>query len=233
MTAVIVQTRTILTLFGASPTQFSLAKQAVNDSVILVAADGGASVAVAAGRIPDLVIGDMDSILPATRDQIPDERFHHIAEQDSTDFEKCLRRIKAGGILAYGFLGGRLDHELAACTALVRHPEQTCIMIGENDICFLAPERFEIDLPQGTRFSLFPMAEVAGQSNGLKYPIADLTFTPSTQVGTSNEVTGPVSLTFDRRNMLIILPRDTLDTVLDVLAPEAVALTRKAKADTT
>ena len=231
MTAVIVQTRTILTLFGASPTQFSLAKQAVNDSVILVAADGGASVCVAAGRIPDLVIGDMDSILPATRDQIPINRFHHIAEQDSTDFEKCLRRISAGAILAYGFMGGRLDHELAACTALVRHPEQTCIMVGEDDICFLAPERFEINLPKGTRFSLFPMAEVTGQSQGLKYPIDGLIFTPSRQVGTSNEVTGPVLLTFNLRHMLIILPREALDAVLNVLAPEAVALTRQAKAD--
>jgi thiamine pyrophosphokinase len=229
MTAMIVQTDLILTLFGASPTQLTIVKQAVNDAVILVAADGGASVSVAAGRIPDAVVGDMDSILPETRAAIPSDCFHHIAEQDSTDFEKCLRRIKAGAIIAFGFLGGRIDHELAACTALVRHPEQICIMVGEEDICFLAPSEFGINLPLGTRFSLFPMGPVSGTSSGLKYKIDGLAFTPATQVGTSNEVTGPVSLTFETRQMLIILPRETLADVLQVLAPQAYALTEQKK----
>jgi thiamine pyrophosphokinase len=209
MTATIVQTRTILTLFGAGPTHLRLAKQAVNDSVILVAADGGASVSVAAGRVPDIVIGDMDSILDETRKAIPAERFYHIAEQDSTDFEKCLQRVKAGAIVAYGFLGGRIDHELAACTALVRHSDQLCILVGEEDICFLAPAKFDIDLPVGTRFSLFPMGPVQGTSTGLMYPIEGILMSPSTRVGTSNQTTGPVSLKFETREMLIILPRET------------------------
>ena len=33
-----------------------------------------------------------------------------ITEQDSTDFEKCLRRISAPEILGFGFLGARVDH---------------------------------------------------------------------------------------------------------------------------
>lgn len=219
MTDMIVQTHTILTLLGASPTQISHVKQAVNDSVILVAADGGASTSLACGRIPDAVIGDMDSITPEIREEIPHERLFHIAEQDSTDFEKCLMRVSAGAIVAYGFLGGRVDHELAAFTSLVRNPHHRCILVGEEDIVFLSSSTFEIDLPEGTRFSLYPLAPVKGTSQGLLYPIDGLSLSPVTQVGTSNEVTGPVRLSFESREMLIILPAEHLDAALTAIAP--------------
>ena len=217
MFPIIVHSRTVLTLLGGGLTQFSHVKQALSGAPILVAADGGANLAVASGVIPDAVIGDMDSISPEARVLIPKARLHHIAEQDSTDFEKCLRHIKAPAILAYGFTGGRLDHELAACTALVRHPEQRCILIGDEDICFLAPASLNLDLPKGTRLSLYPMGEVTGTSEGLKYPIDGITFSPATQVGTSNEVTGSVKLTFNARVMLVILPRDALPILLKAL----------------
>ena len=219
MTEVIVQTPTILTLFGAAPTQIRHVKQAVTDSLILVAADGGATTSLRLGRVPDAVIGDMDSITSEIREQIPQERLHHVSEQDSTDFEKCLMRIRAGAILAYGFMGGRVDHELAAFTSLVRNPDHCCILVGDEDIVFLAPAEFEIDLPRGTRFSLYPMAPVTGTSEGLKYAIDGLTLSPVTRVGTSNEVIGPVRLAFSSREMLIILPVAYLDVALEALAP--------------
>ncbi|MEP5758316.1 MAG: thiamine diphosphokinase [Litoreibacter sp.] len=220
MIAAIVHSDTFLTLLGAGPTQVAFINQLPRDGMIRVAADGGAVGWMKAGIVPDVVIGDMDSLDPIILAQIPKDRLHHIPEQDSTDFEKCLRRIEAPLILAAGFMGGRLDHELAACTALVRYPDQRCILIGDEDICFLAPNAFEIDLPVGTRFSLFPMGPVRGTSQGLKYSIDGLTLAPNGRVGTSNEVDGPVSLTFETREMLIILPRELLRNVACRLAPD-------------
>ncbi len=167
--------------------------------------------------MPDAVIGDLDSISDAGRAQIDENRLHYIAEQDSTDFAKCLRSVDAPAILAVGFSGGRLDHQLAACTTLVQFAGKTVFMLSDEDICFAAPQLLALDLPVGTRLSLFPMGEVRGTSTGLHYPIDGLCLSPSGMVGTSNTVTGPVRLTFDAPDMLVILPLDQLEAVLNQL----------------
>lgn len=215
--AIIVQSTTFLTLLGGALTPARDLRAALEIAPVLVAADGGADTALAAGHMPDAVIGDMDSISAESRTRIAADRLHHVAEQDSTDFAKCLDRVSAPLILALGFAGGRLDHQLAACTTLVNFPNQRVLMVGAEDICFLCPRELQIDLPPGTRFSLYPMGTVSGKSTGLKYPIDGLTLSPATQVGTSNEVTGPAQLQFERREMLVLVPRDCLDAVIAAL----------------
>ncbi len=221
MSANIVHTPTFLTLLGGGPTHFSHIKQALTIAPILVAADGGADAALAAGHMPEAVIGDMDSISAEAQEKIADNCLHHIAEQDSTDFAKCLRSIDAPAILALGFAGGRLDHQLAACTTLVNFPDKIVLLLIDEDVCFLCPDTLEIALPVGTRFSLYPMGPVTGKSRGLKYAVEGLTLSPDTRVGTSNEVTGPVRLSFDTRKMLVIVPRNHVQEVLDALGAVA------------
>lgn len=184
---------------------------------LVVAADGGAARVLGLGRMPDSVIGDMDSLDPALQAQLAPGVLHHISEQNSTDFDKCLRNIDAPLILAHGFLGARVDHQLAAFTVLVRRPEQRCILVGAHDIVMIAPPRLALSLPTGTRFSLFPMGPVSGQSQGLRWPIDGIGFEPNGRIGTSNEVSGPVELTFDTPQMLLILPPECLEPLLDGL----------------
>lgn len=71
----------------------------------------------------------------------------------------------------------------------------------------MAPPRLALRLPPGTRVSLYPMGRVHGESEGLRWPLDGLDFTPAERVGTSNESsTGEVRLSFDAPRMLIILP---------------------------
>ena len=213
----IVHSSTILTLLGGGPKEVSCVKRVLKRFPVIVAADGGADFCVEFGLSPEAVIGDMDSISARAAAQLAPGIQHRIAEQDSTDFEKCLRNIDAPAIVAMGFSGGRLDHELSCCAALTRFPDQRCVLLGREDLCFLAPSSFTIDLPRGTRFSLFPMAPVTGQSRGLKYPIDGIEMEPTGRTGTSNEVKGRVDLTFSSRHMLVLLPSMHLDIVLDML----------------
>lgn len=217
MTSPIVQTRTFLTLLGGGPTHFCHLNQALTLAPILVAADGGADTALAMERIPEAVIGDFDSISENARETIPSERLFPVREQDSTDFEKCLQRVEAAAVLALGFVGARLDHTMAACAVLTRFPNTPVILVGEEDICFLAPPNLEIDLPHGTVFSIFPLAPTSGRSEGLLYPIEGLELSPVGRVGTSNEVTGPVRLEIDQRHCLLMVPCTHLETVLGAL----------------
>ena len=103
---------------GGGATDPDLLTRDAARAAALVAADGGAAVCLAAGLTPDAVIGDMDSIPGPVRARIPAARVHEIAEQESTDFDKCLRSIRAPLVLGHGFLGARLDHALAALTVL-------------------------------------------------------------------------------------------------------------------
>ncbi len=218
----IVQSRLPVTLLGAGTSAISDLDMMCSIAPVLVAADGGANVAIASGRVPDAVIGDFDSLTDATRAAIPADRLHHVAEQDSTDFEKCLQRISAPLILALGFTGARIDHELAIWNVLARRRDLRCIVVGHTDFVFVAPQRLDLDLAPGTRVSLFPMSPVRGESVGLRWPIGGIGFAPDGRSGTSNEATGRVDLTFDTGAMLVILPRAVLPTVIAALAPPRV-----------
>ena len=182
-----------------------------------VAADGGAAAALAAGMMPEAVIGDLDSVPAATLEQIPRDRIHHIAEQDSTDFDKALRNIDAPLILAIGFCGGRIDHQLAVFHTLTVRCDSPVIVIGEEDIVFLCPPRLNLDTDAGLRVSLFPMGPVTGRSEGLQWPIDGLQFAPGLRSGTSNRATGPVRLETDDPFMLCLLPREALGMVAAAL----------------
>ncbi len=192
---------------------------AIGDHV--VAADGGADAARSAGLVPSAVIGDFDSLGDDTRAALPQDRLHHISEQDSTDFEKCLSNVDAPLILGVGFTGRRIDHHLANLNTLVRYPHRRCILLGSNNIIFVAPPSFALDLAPETQVSLFPLGIVEGLSDGLEWPIAGLTFTPDGRIGTSNTATGPISLQFTAPKMLLILPASAFEATAKVLMQSA------------
>ncbi len=183
----------------------------------LVAADGGANMAASAGLVPEYVIGDYDSVSAEALAGLPPDRQIRIADQDTTDFEKCLALLSAPLVLGLGFMGPRSDHTLAALGALVRFSAVPCILIGEEEVIFACPPHLTLDLPAGLRFSLFPLRPVTGTSTGLRWPIDGLALAPDGRVGTSNETTGPVSLCLSGRGMLALLPHAGLGAVIRAL----------------
>lgn len=184
----------------------------------VVAADGGAAICLEMGLMPDAVIGDMDSLPDAVRAALPAERLHEVAEQDTTDFDKCLASVSAPLIVAIGFLGRRLDHTLAAFNTLVRHAEQPTILVGSEDIAFHLSQPLDLNSAPGTRLSLFPLAPVRGRSEGLRWPIDGIDFAPGGRIGTSNETSGPVHIRMDGPGMIAIMPRGALDLVARALS---------------
>ncbi|WGW03376.1 thiamine diphosphokinase [Tropicibacter oceani] len=205
-------------LVGGGECTDSVLKRAAAQASRIVAADGGAVPLLAAGVIPDAVIGDMDSLDAAMAARIPAGRIHRIGEQNSTDFDKCLRNIRAPLVLAHGFLGGRVDHQLAAMTVLCARADRRCVLIGREDVIVLAPPDLALDLPIGSRLSLYPMGAVSGRSEGLRWPIDGIAMRPDGRTGTSNEVTGAVRLQMDAPRMLLILPVAQLAALMAGLA---------------
>lgn len=202
-----------ITLAGGAPFSAGLLARARGFAPRIVGADGGADRLLRLGVEPEAVIGDFDSISAEAQARLKGRLFP-IPEQETTDFDKALRMINAPFVLGIGFEGARIDHGLAVLNGLVRHPERRCFILGSRDVTFLAPPDLRLNLPKGSRLSLFPMGGVQGQSEGLRWPIEGLTFAPDGMIGTSNEVSGPVRLRFDAPKMLVILPVRSLRAVL-------------------
>ena len=207
-----------VTLLGGG----ELAAQTVSELLTLapnlVACDGAAARALALGHVPKRVIGDLDSLDPETRAALDPDTVFVMAEQEHTDFDKALRTTEAPLILGAGFMGGRLDHELACYNALVRRPDKRCILVGVSDICFHAPGPLALDLAPGTRVSLFPMAAVAVSATGLEWPLDRLALAPWGRVGTSNRATAArVEMSPAGVGLLVILPRAALGAAIAAL----------------
>lgn len=211
----IVQSCCGITLVGGGPVPGRDLALALRRAPLLVAADGGADRVLAHGQVPQAVIGDMDSISAAAQAALAPERLYRLDEQETTDFDKALRSVSAPFVLGLGAAGGRLDHGLAVLNALVRHVGRACLVIGPQDVVFAAPPELRLRLTVGCRVSLFPMAAVTGESQGLEWPLQGLDFAPDALTGTSNRATArDVRLRFDAPGMLVILPRQWLDAAI-------------------
>lgn len=210
-----------VTLVGGGPVSARDLRLAMSRAPRLVAADSGADRLLAAGMMPEAVIGDLDSISQAALARIPAARLHRISEQATTDFDKALRHVAAPFVLAVGFTGARIDHGLAVLNSLVRQSNRPCILIGPKDLTFAAPAgALQLQLVPDDTLSLFPFARVTGRSKGLQWPIEGLNFAPDGFIGTSNRVSAAqVQLEFDAPGMVVILPRRRLDAVISALVP--------------
>lgn len=163
----------------------------------IIAADGGAQHVLAAGRIPHLVVGDMDSI--------PAETMAHLRAQnvpmqiypphkDETDLELALRAAAcATEITILGALGGRRDHEWANMLLLAQAPCPARILHRQCSVYLVDNRRPQLTLkttPNDT-VSLIPLADTHGVTlTGLTYPLSNATLSLGSPRGVSNEALG-------------------------------------------
>ena len=213
----IVRSEETIVMIGGAVVAKRLLDRALQLATKVVAVDRGADIALSHSLIPEAVIGDFDSISSQARDKLAPETLHHIAEQDSTDFDKALRNVEAPLVIGVGFSGERIDHQLACYNSLSRYPRNRCVLLGQKDLVFLAPPTLQLDLEESTPVSLFPLGAVEGISDGLRWPIGGLNFAPDGQIGTSNMAEGAVEISVTSPKMLVILPNTQLELVVDAL----------------
>lgn len=215
---VIIQSDNFVTLIGGGKVESGTLEQALRFAPLLVAADGGANQGLALGHIPVAVIGDMDSLSAEAQAALDPNILHAIDEQESTDFDKALRNIDAPGVLAVGFTGRRIDHELSVYHSLVVQRDRPCIVLGRDDLAFHLNGRMTLSLPLGTRVSLFPMAKVDVTATGLLWPVEDMEMAPWLRIGTSNQSVAPeVTLVSSGGGLLVILPREHLAAAIEAI----------------
>ncbi len=206
-----------ITIVGGAHFSQELLLESLERAPVVYAADGGANLCMQYGCQPKQVIGDLDSLSPSWRSELDPSRVIHVAEQDTTDLEKLLIRVDAPFMLAIGFMGGRIDHQMAVQTVLTAYAYRKIICVGDVDVMFVSPPEIDLPLDAGTRVSLYPMAPVQVRSTGLYWSTDGLSFAPDGQIGTSNQATGHVTLLPSVPRMLVVLPKTCLDYAMDAV----------------
>jgi thiamine pyrophosphokinase len=213
---------TAVTLVGAGALDRTMVEAARRLAPVLVAADSGADRLAEMRLSPRAIIGDMDSITDPDRWRTGPAHFVHLAEQDSTDFEKCLYATQAPAYLAVGFTGRRVDHTLAAFHTLLRYQEKRIVLVGEHEVGALAPPgaTLRLAVTPGTRVSIYPLQPVtATHSSGLVWPIGGLAMAPGQRIGTSNRASQPViEIAFDGPGALVMLETDALGSLASAIS---------------
>jgi thiamine pyrophosphokinase len=207
-----------LAIVGGGVVEPSLLRELAERGVAIVGADGGADTIASAGLLPAAVVGDLDSL---TNRAAWEQRtvVRHIPEQITTDFQKALYSTAAPVTLALGMTGKRLDHTLAALSAVLEYaPKRRLLLVDEVDVALavVGPIRFEAGLRE--RVSIHPLEPIGfSRSSGLLYPLDGLHLRPGGLLGTSNEgLGGPIHIVpADAVPWLLILGRERLWDLVD------------------
>ncbi|HDP95749.1 MAG TPA: thiamine diphosphokinase [Candidatus Aminicenantes bacterium] len=169
--------------------------QQIRRADLVLAADGGARHLAALGLIPDVIIGDMDSLDPDLLDRYSAaEVIRHPRRKDKTDTELAVELAQdrgAGRVLLLGAFGGRPDHVLGHISLLSRFPGILEIRETGMRIRALQGQILTcIDVPPGGLVSLVPFPEAWGvTTRGLEFSLNSESLTPGTR-GISNRVSG-------------------------------------------
>lgn len=180
-------------LFGAG-SFYGLSTQPQPGDLIL-AADGGYQVCRGAGLMPDLLMGDFDSM------DVPEDCDHILkfpVEKDDTDAMLIIKEALAQGchtLHLYGMTGGnRLDHTMATMQSLLyirRHGGRGYAY--DHNFVFTVIENETITIEKEVEWGIVSLFPIDGKAEGItlkgvQYPLSEGTLDPSFPLGVSNHM---------------------------------------------
>jgi thiamine pyrophosphokinase len=189
----------------------------------LIAADGGANHLLKMGILPEIVIGDLDSIdedtlFKLTNAEVNIEQYSE--DKDETDIELALRyavELHPSVILIVGALGGRLDQTLAnlsILTDLTLSGIDIRLDDGVEEAFFCRASvtkggQVEVRGRSGETVSLIPWnGPVEGVvTEGLRWPLYGETLFSNQSRGVSNVLLGETASIRIQSGLLLIVHR--------------------------
>lgn len=158
--------------------------------------------------IPDLIIGDFDSItdLPKHIENI------HTPDQNFTDFEKAIKIIIEKGfksIDVFAANGMEQDHFLGNMTTALKYFNKIKITFyDDNQTYYFIDKKVVLNHVLNKKVSLFPFPKAKKVfSKGLMYPLNGMTLSmKKNKIGTRNIATeNEVEITFEKGNILLFI----------------------------
>lgn len=199
------------------PATPALVREARSVGAKVIAVDAGAEACLGAGVVPTAIVGDMDSVRPATLTALEARGarvVRHPAKKRDTDGALALREVE-GDVVFVGAGGGRPDHAFASLHLMhhasrrggvrgVDHDARSWVVTRERPL--------RLDLPEGATVSVIPLFEdCEGVTyRALEYPLDDATLTIGDPYGMSNRALAPPQeIRLRRGTLLVVAPRET------------------------
>lgn len=171
-----------------------------DEDIIIYAVDSGANILADIDIVPDILVGDSDSIYPGVKKDLIRKKVEVLSyrpEKDNTDTDLALRHAVDNGVdevIFYAATGGRQDHFIANLFMLEVAEElglHATIKDEINSICYMSDNcsARTFDFSGYKYCSLLPLSDrVEGiKALNLKYPVDELTLLRNSSLGVSNE----------------------------------------------
>lgn len=165
----------------------------LNEAPYVVCCDGGADEYIAKGHLPDVIIGDGDSLSEENRLKYAD-LLHHNPDQETNDQTKAVQFLLSAGkkrVAIIGATGKREDHTIGNISLLMEYAHMGVnariftdygVFIPCKDIC-------TFECRKGQAVSIFNFTGRNFKAEGLEYPLYDFT---TWWQGTLNECTDTI-----------------------------------------
>jgi len=208
--------RAVIFLNGNLP-QPAPVRSLIHPDDFLIAADGGTRNILALGLLPNVLIGDLDSLSVENRqtlEQADTRIFQYPDDKNETDFELALRHAVELGhceILVVAALGERLDHTLGNLS-LLTDPSLAGYDIRLDDglqEAFFARDKCRLRGDPGDLISLIPWGgEVRGvTTHGLRWPLSGEVLWSHHTRGISNELLDETASICIESGLLLVIHR--------------------------
>ncbi len=205
-----------LIFFHGNLSDTSCLHKYLSEQTMIICADGGAEYACRLDILPDVVIGDFDSISVSDKALLEKKNVRFILypkEKDYTDAELAVQYAIDQGvkkIVITGLLGDRIDHMLANVFYLAEISRKTDICIIEKDQAVrFVDTRIEISGKEGDEVSLIPIQmDCHGvNTDGLYYPLTNASLPFGSTRGISNVMLSQKAKIEIKKGLLMVIHR--------------------------
>lgn len=169
-------------------------------------------------RLPDVVIGDMDSLTDSMKKKYSDIIIQ-IDEQEHNDQTKAFRWVMenlkdVSTIRILGATGEREDHTIGNISLLMEYARTYDLqsmdinveMVSDHGTMFAATDSFEMDCGEGRKVSIFsPDNSLRICSEGLVWPTDDVVFDNWWKATLNKAGQDNVKLKFSHRSIALIM----------------------------
>lgn len=193
----------------------------VSENTVYFCADGGANFTFKYGKVPEMIIGDLDSIEKEILEFYKNKNVlikKFPKDKDFTDFELILKEIEEiekdkkylDKIFVVGGLGKRIDMTLSNLFLMEKH--KNLVFLEENEEIFYTEKSFVLKNKKGCEFSIIPISEKIEKLSlkGFKFEIDEIDIERKISRLVSNVICDDkASVEFESGKLIIIIKHIT------------------------
>lgn len=144
-----------------------------NINLPIISADGATNKLVEHGILPDIVIGDLDSV---NKETLKNLKHIRIKDQDHSDYQKALKYVAENNIspsIVFGINGGYIDHIMNNISIFSNTDD---VFVDHKTVMqSLGFGTHRLNIQKDTKISIFGMPSCHLTTSGLKWNVNDRT----------------------------------------------------------